>query len=47
MDDLERRLSRLPVDAGKLIVTDGVFSTTGTIVDLPRLVSLPRPTTPD
>ena len=42
MDDLERRLSRLPLDAGKLIVTDGVFSTTGTIVDLPRLVEFAK-----
>lgn len=42
MDDLERRLSRLPEDAGKLIVTDGVFSTTGTIVDLPRMVELAK-----
>ena len=42
MDDLERRMSRLPADAGKLIVTDGVFSTTGTIVDLPRLVDISK-----
>lgn len=40
MDDLERRMSKLPEDAGKLIVTDGVFSTTGTIVDLPRLADI-------
>jgi 8-amino-7-oxononanoate synthase len=38
MADLERVLSRLPKDAPKLIVSDGVFSTTGTIVDLPGLV---------
>ena len=37
MEDFERRLSRLPEDAGKLVVSDGVFSTTGTIVDLPKL----------
>ncbi len=37
MDDLERVISRLPEDAGKLIVSDGVFSTGGEIVDLPRL----------
>jgi len=37
MDDLERVISRLPEDAGKLIVSDGVFSTGGEIVDLPKL----------
>ncbi len=42
MDDLERRMSKLPLDAGKLIVTDGVFSTTGSIVDLPRLVEIAK-----
>lgn len=40
VQDLERTLSRLPLDAGKLVVTDGVFSTTGEIVDLPELVSM-------
>ena len=42
MDDLERVISRLPLEAGKLIVSDGVFSTTGTIVDLPNLVKVAR-----
>lgn len=42
MDDLERVLAKLPIDAGKLIVSDGVFSTGGEIVDLPRLVSLAK-----
>jgi len=37
MDDLERVVSRLPEKGGKLIVSDGVFSTGGEIVDLPRL----------
>lgn len=40
MDDLEKVLQRLPADAGKLVVTDGVFSVTGEIVDLPRLVEV-------
>ena len=31
-------LSKLPLDTGKLIVSDGVFSTSGEIVDLPALV---------
>lgn len=37
MDDLERVIKKLPADAAKLIVSDGVFSTGGEIVDLPRL----------
>jgi len=42
MSDLERRLSKLPLDAAKLIVTDGVFSTSGEIVDLPKIVELAK-----
>jgi 8-amino-7-oxononanoate synthase len=42
MADLERQLARLPLKAGKLVVTDGVFSTTGEIVDLPHLVSITK-----
>ena len=37
MDDLERAVQRLPLDSAKLIVSDGVFSTGGEIVDLPRM----------
>lgn len=37
MDDLERAVQRLPLESAKLIVSDGVFSTGGEIVDLPRL----------
>lgn len=37
---LERELSRVPEHAGKLIVTDGVFSMEGSIVDLPGIVEL-------
>jgi 8-amino-7-oxononanoate synthase len=37
MDDLERVIEKLPKDAAKLIVSDGVFSTGGEIVNLPRL----------
>jgi 8-amino-7-oxononanoate synthase len=37
MDDLEKVIQKLPADAPKLIVSDGVFSTGGEIVDLPRL----------
>jgi 8-amino-7-oxononanoate synthase len=37
MNDLERVIKKLPHEAGKLIVSDGVFSTGGEIVDLPTL----------
>jgi 8-amino-7-oxononanoate synthase len=37
MDDLERVISKLPMEAAKLIVSDGVFSTGGEIVNLPYL----------
>jgi len=40
MDDLERVLSRLPLDAGKLIITDGVFSMSGDLCKLPEIVDL-------
>jgi 8-amino-7-oxononanoate synthase len=40
MRDLERRLAGLPVSAGKLIVSDGVFSMEGDICELPRMVRL-------
>jgi 8-amino-7-oxononanoate synthase len=42
MDDLERVISRLPREMPKLVVSDGVFSTWGTIVDLPRLVEVAK-----
>jgi 8-amino-7-oxononanoate synthase len=37
MEDLERVISKLPIDSAKLIVSDGVFSTGGEIVNLPCL----------
>lgn len=42
LNDLERVLKKIPEKAGKLIVSDGVFSTGGSIVDLPHLVSLAK-----
>lgn len=39
MDDLEKVLAKLPPEAAKLVVSDGVFSTSGTIVHLPALVT--------
>jgi 8-amino-7-oxononanoate synthase len=37
MDDLERVIKKIPLEANKLIVSDGVFSTGGEIVNLPIL----------
>lgn len=42
MQDLDRVLSDLPADTGKLIVTDGVFSVTGEIVNLPDLLKVAK-----
>jgi len=42
MKDLERVINQIPKEKGKLIVTDGVFSTTGEIVDLPELVRIAK-----
>jgi len=36
-EDLERVIAKLPENSGKLVVSDGVFSTGGEIVDLPSL----------
>ncbi len=40
MADLERILKSIPTEASKLVASDGVFSTTGEIVDLPNLVKI-------
>lgn len=40
MRALERELARTPAEAGKLIVTDGVFSMEGTIANLPGITAL-------
>ena len=40
MQDLERQLQSIPENAGKLIVTDGVFSMRGDICKLPEICAL-------
>jgi len=42
MADLEEKLKRMPRQANKLIVTDGIFSMEGDLCDLPRIVKLAR-----
>ncbi len=42
MEDLERLLKTVPYEAGKMIVTDGVFSTFGTIAQLDDLTRLAK-----
>ncbi|MGI6576637.1 MAG: aminotransferase class I/II-fold pyridoxal phosphate-dependent enzyme [Eubacteriales bacterium] len=42
MEDLERLLKTVPDNAGKLIVTDGVFSMGGDICNLPEIVRLAK-----
>lgn len=41
-DELETKLQAVPKDAGILIITDGIFSMTGDICDLPRLVEIKK-----
>ncbi|WP_343522317.1 aminotransferase class I/II-fold pyridoxal phosphate-dependent enzyme [Pedobacter sp.] len=40
MQDLRRKLSRLPEDSAKLIVSDGIFSMEGDLVNLPEMVEI-------
>lgn len=40
MEDLRSKLSRLPVDSAKLIVSDGIFSMEGDLVNLPQMVQV-------
>jgi len=40
MEDLEKRLQKIPSDRAKLVVADAVFSMDGDIIDLPKVVAL-------
>lgn len=42
MEDLERVLEASPAEAGKLLVTDGVFSMKGTLAKLPEITRLKK-----
>lgn len=42
MEDLEKKLNNIPDKAGKLIITDGVFSMEGDICNLPEIVKLAK-----
>ena len=42
MEDLERKLEKIPESAGRLIVTDGVFSMGGDIANLPEICRLAK-----
>jgi 8-amino-7-oxononanoate synthase len=42
MKDLEEKLAKAPENKGKLIITDGVFSMSGDIANLPEIVRLAK-----
>lgn len=42
VEDLDKRLGRLPADAGKLVVLEGVYSMLGDIAPLPEMVAVAK-----
>lgn len=42
VEDLEKRLARLPADAGKLVVLEGVYSMLGDIAPLPAMCAVAK-----
>ncbi|MGK6321239.1 serine palmitoyltransferase [Sphingomonas sp. DT-204] len=42
VEDLDKRLGRLPAEAGKLVVLEGVYSMLGDIAPLPEMVAVAR-----
>ena len=42
MEHLEAVISKIPLDAPKMIVSDGVFSTSGDILNLPQMVAVAK-----
>ena len=42
VEDLDRRLGRLPAEAGKLVVLEGVYSMLGDIAPLPEMVAVAK-----
>jgi len=42
VEDLDKRLGRLPVEAGKLVVLEGVYSMMGDIAPLPEMVAVAK-----
>jgi 8-amino-7-oxononanoate synthase len=41
-ESLEKRLSRLPAEGGRLVVVDGVFSMSGDLADLPAIAAVAK-----
>ena len=42
VEDLEKHLAKLPIEADKIVVTDGVFSTFGTVANLGALSAMTK-----